>query len=126
MAGHNPTLIKNYAAGAAVAARRIVIHGSADGLVVQGAGATAALIGITTEVAAASGERCDVIKAGIADVEFGGSVSRGGPITSDSVGRAVAASPGAGANAYIIGFAEVDGASGDIGQVFIAPGRIQG
>ena len=126
MAGPNPPLVKTSTAGAAVAKRRIVKHGASAGLVIQGADAAAALIGVTPEIAADSGERCDVIKAGIADVEFGGSVSRGGPITSDSVGRAVAASPGAGANAYIIGFAEVDGASGDIGQVFIAPGRIQG
>lgn len=126
MAGHNPTLVKNYTAGAAVAKRRIVKHGASAGLVIQGADAAAALIGVTTEVAADSGERCDVIKAGIADVEYGGNVSLGAPLTSDTVGRAVAAAPGAGANAYIIGFAEVDGASGDIGQVFIAPGRIQG
>ena len=126
MAGHNPTLVKSYAAGAAVAARRIVKHGASAGLAIQGADAAAPLIGIATEVAAASGERMDVIKAGIADVEFGGTVTLGAPLTSDSVGRAVAAAPAAGANAYIIGFAETDAVVGDIGSAFIAPGRIQG
>lgn len=126
MAGHNPTLVKSYAAGAAVAARRIVKHGASAGLAIQGADAAAALIGVTTEVAAASGERCDVIKAGLADVEYGGNVALGAPLTSDASGKAVTAAPAGGANAFIIGFAEVDGVSGDIGTVFIAPGRIQG
>lgn len=114
-------------AGGAISAYRIVKHGSADGAVVQAAASTDFLIGVLDNVAAAaSGDRCEVNRAGVAEVEYGGNVTRGNPLTSDANGKAVAAAPGAGTNAYIIGFAEVSGVDGDIGSVLIAPGRIQG
>jgi hypothetical protein len=117
----NPTLIKNYLAGAAIAAFRIVKF-SADNTVIQGAAATDYLIGIADGMgASASGARVDVVKGGVAYVEFGGSVTRGGPVTADANGKAVAAAPSAGTQARIIGFAEVTAASGDIAPVLIAP-----
>lgn len=120
-------MIKNYTAGAAIAARRIVKHGGADGAVIQGAAATDALIGVCVQPAgAALNERVDVAHEGIADVEYGGTVTRGGLLTSDATGRAVAAAPGAGVNNRIIGVAVVSGAISDIGQVLIALGSLQG
>lgn len=117
---HNP-MRRNYLAAAAIAAFRIVKPGANDGEVVQGAAATDALMGVNDSIAPASGERVDIVKSGIADVEYGGNVTRGGPLTSDSVGRAVAATvPGS----RIIGFAEVSGVLGDIGQVLVAPGTL--
>lgn len=122
----NVGLIKAGTAEAAIAAYRIVKFGASDGGYVQSAAAADHHVGVCESVGPASGERVDVIKSGIADVEFGGNVTRGGPLTSDANGKAVAAAPAAGANVRIIGFAEVSGVAGDIGQVLIAPGVMQG
>lgn len=128
MAGLSPTSIKTYIAGAAIPKRRIVKFGTSDNAVILGAGAAATefLIGVTTEIDAASGEPVDVIRDGIADVEYGGTVVRGGPITADATGRAVAAAPAAGVNNRVIGYAEVSAVVGDIGPVFISPSTLQG
>lgn len=122
----NPTLTKNFNAGAAIAAYRIVKMGAADATVVQGAAATDFLMGVCTEIAAASGGRADVHIAGIADVEFGGTVTRGDEVTSDATGKAVAAAPAAGVNNRIIGLALVSAVSGQIAPVLLAPGVMQG
>lgn len=122
----NPTLIKSQIAGGAIAARRIVKPHTADGQVVQAAAATDSLTGVTGALAAVSGERCDITKTGIALIEFGGTVARGGPVTADADGKAVAAAPGAGANVRIIGFAEISAVSGDLAPVLLAPGVMQG
>jgi hypothetical protein len=122
----NPTLTKTYVAEAAVTKRRIVKPGTADGNVLLGAAVGDALIGVSADIDAAIGERVDVHHAGIVEVEYGGTVARGDPLTSDGTGRAVAAAPGAGVNNNIIGRALVAGVVGDIGKALIAPGRIQG
>jgi hypothetical protein len=123
---NNPGLIKTFVAGAAITKRRIVKFGSSDDAVIQGAAATDSLIGVTTEVDSASGERVDVILSGAADVEFGGTIARGALLTSDSNGKAVTASPSAGANNRVIGIAAVSGVSGDIGSVILAQSSLQG
>lgn len=122
----NPTQIKNVIAETAVTKYRIVKFGSADGKMVQAAAATDALIAVAGELDAAAGERLDVVTAGIADVEYGGTVARGDLLTSDANGKAVAAAPAAGVNNAVIGRAWVSGVVGDIGAVDIAPGQIQG
>lgn len=122
----NTLLNKNYVAEAAIAAYRIVKFGAADGQVLQAAAATDSLMGVMESVGPALGERCDAVKSGIADVEFGGTVARGAAVTSDANGKAVAAAPAAGSNVRIIGFAEVSAVSGDIAPVLIAPGVMQG
>lgn len=122
----NTLLNKNYLAEAAIAPFRIVRMGAADGGVLQAAAATDALIGVSEAVGPASGERCDVVKVGLADVELGGAVVRGGPVTSDATGRGVAAAPAVGANNRVIGFAEVSGVAGDIIPVYLSPCVMQG
>ncbi len=122
----NTLLNKAGTAEGAISAYRIVKPGAADGGYLQAAAATDFLTGVCESVAPASGERLDVVKSGIADVEFGGTVTRGGPVTSDASGKAVAAAPGAGSNVRIIGFAEVSAVSGDIAPVLVAPGVMQG
>lgn len=121
-----PGLQKAYLAEAIVAAFRIVKHGTADDKVIQSAAVSDKHLGVSTELPAAIGEHMDVIKSGLANIEYGGTVSRGDPLTSDSVGRAVVAAPAAGTNNRLIGFAEVAGVVGDIGQVWIEPGFMQG
>lgn len=122
----NPTLIKNYTAEGAIAAYRIVKFGAADGGVVQAAASADLIIGVNEALTVVAGERVDVIRSGIADVEFGGTVTRGQPVTADADGKAVAAAPATGVNANIVGFAEVSAVAGDIAQVSLARGVIQG
>lgn len=123
----NELLAKNFQATGAIGARRIVIA-NADGTVsVAGAGAAAtALFGVNAELDLVAGDYGDIVKAGIADVVFGGVVAAGDPLTSDLNGAAVKAAPAAGTNVRIIGFAEVAAVAGDIGQALIAPGLMQG
>jgi hypothetical protein len=126
MAGHSPILTKGFAAEALVPPRRIVKHGASDGAVVVGAASTDKVFGISSELPAQIGENCDVHLVGLAEVEYGGAVTRDDYLTSDGTGRAVAAAPGAGINAGIVGQAMVSGVAGDIGVATIHPGRIQG
>lgn len=115
------TALRNYVAFAAIAAFRIAKHGANDGEVVQGAAATDALMGVTEGIAPAAGERVDIVKSGLADIEYGGAVAKGDPLTSDADGRAVKATA---AGSRLIGFAEVAGVAGDIGLVDIALGTL--
>ena len=61
----NEILTKNYLAGAAIAARRIVKFDTTDGTVIQAAAAADLSVGVCGEVGPASGERCDVIQQGL-------------------------------------------------------------
>jgi hypothetical protein len=122
----NANLIKNFKAEAAIAAFTIVKHGTADGQVVPAAAVSDKLLGVTSDIAAAINERSDVILSGLADVLYGAAVTRGDLLTSDASGRAVTAAPAAGTNNRIIGVAMVSGVLGDIGQVDINQGMMQG
>lgn len=119
-------LEKEYVAEAAVSAWRIVKPGSTDDFVSTAAAATDKSIGVIEAVAPALGERCTVVTHGIADVTFGGTVARGDPLTSDASGRAVVAAPAAGSNVRLIGFARVSGVVGDVGEIFVQLGVMQG
>jgi hypothetical protein len=120
-------IVKTYVAEAAVGHRRIVKFGATDGSVLHAAAAADLLIGVVDNPSgAAIAERVDVVRAGLAEVEFGGTVARGARVTSDANGRAVAAAPAAGANASVIGIAERSSVSGDIGLILVLPGVMQG
>ncbi|MEQ8577571.1 MAG: DUF2190 family protein [Balneola sp.] len=123
---NNPDLVKTFDAGAAVARHRIVKFGADDDKVVQAAAVGDALIGVSAELDIASGERVDVVISGIAEVEYGGNVTRGALLTTDADGKAVAAAPATGVNNSVIGRAGESGVDGDIGSVILAPGQIQG
>ena len=122
----NIGIARNFVAGGAIPAFTIVKHGASDGVVVAGAAAADSLIGITTDIPAASGERCDVILDGLADALYGGAVTRGDLVTSDAAGRAIKAVPGAGVNHRVIGVALNSGVAGDVGQVYINHSMLQG
>lgn len=122
----NPLLYKAFAAGAAIAARRIVKFSAAE-TVIQGAAATDSLVGVSSDIAAASGENVEIVTHGIAYVEAGAAIAIGALVTSDSVGRGVTAGPAAGANNRTIGIAlEAASAAGDIIRVLLSPGSVQG
>lgn len=123
----NALLSKNYTAEGAIPAYRIVKFGATEGGVLVAAAAADKLVGVNDRLAfAVAGDRGDVVRVGIAEVEYGGTVAAGDPLTSDATGRAIVAAPAAGANVRVIGFAEVAGVVGDIGSLNISPCVMQG
>lgn len=121
-----PQLTRNYNAAAAIGANLIVKVGANDGEVLQAAASTDDLLGASTNIDSATGEPCDVIHGGIADIKLGGVVARGKYVTSDATGQGVQAAPAAGANAQVVGKALVSGIAGDIIPVLLNPTQIQG
>lgn len=121
----NPLLIKTFTAGAAIGAYKAVKF-SADNTVVLAAAATDIVIGVTGALATDSGAQCDVTLIGIAEIEYGGTVTRGAHLVSDANGDAVVAAPSAGTNNNTIGRALIAGVDGDIGYVLVNPGSVQG
>jgi Uncharacterized conserved protein (DUF2190) len=126
MAGMTPILTKGFKAEAAIVRRRICKFGAADTSVLHAAAATDFSFGISTEIDSALGEPVDLVLIGATEVEYGGAVTRGQKLTSDAVGRAIAAAPGAGVNAQIIGVAQVSGVLGDIGTALLSHSVMQG
>ena len=126
MAGRTDGRSKNFKAGGAIAARTIVKFGGADDTVVAAAAATDKLLGVSSEIAAASGEPCDVFLTGIAEVISGGTIARGDLVTSDASGFAVTAAPSAGTNNRVIGAALASAVSGDILAIQLGAGSFQG
>ena len=122
----NPGLFKSFTAAAAIGAFRIVRLSAAE-TVTPATAATDSLLGVNSDVAPATGERCDVVLTGIAFVEAGAAVALGALITSDSVGRGVTAAPAAGTNNRIIGVAmDAAVAAGDVIRVLLQQGTTQG
>lgn len=126
MAGRTDGLIKNFRATGLIEPYRIVKFGAADTDVTQAAGAADASFGVSIELQALAGERVDVAISEIADVRYGGNVTRGDFLTSDAQGRAVVATPAAGVSVRTIGVAMVSGVLNDVGSARLAPGRFTG
>lgn len=123
----NEMLNKNYTAEGVIPAYRLVKFGTADGGVLVAAAATDKVIGVNDRLAfAAIGDRGDVVRVGIAEVEYGGTVAAGDLLMSDASGRAIVAAAAAGSNVRIVGVAEVAGVLSDIGSMCIEPGMFQG
>jgi hypothetical protein len=122
----NIVLARNYKAESAIAAFTLTKHGTVDGNALPAAAATDGLLGVSTDIAAAIGERVDVIVAGVADVLYGGVVTRGDLLTADASGRAVKAVPAAGINNRVVGIANVSGVLGDVGSMILAASSVQG
>lgn len=116
-------------ADVALTNNRIVKQGSGDYAVTTAVASTDLLYGVVNEkpYGVAAGEVVDVVRAGICWVEAGAAITRGAPVTADSLGRGVTAAPAAGVNARLIGFAdEAATAAGDVIRVLLSPGLIQG
>lgn len=110
--------IKSYIADAAILPFRIVKAGAADGSIAQAAAATDASMGVADSLGAgAAGDSVDVIVSGYASVTYGGTVTRGAPLTADASGRAIVATA---EGSRLIGFAVVAGVVGDVGTVDLA------
>lgn len=120
------TEFKSLIAQAAVSGFLIVKPGTADFTAVPAAAATDLLLGTADSLDKDTGEMVDLDLRPIAEVKYGAAVTRGQPLTSNAVGRAVPAAPAAGSNVRIIGFALKNGVDGDVGSYLRAPGVLQG
>ena len=132
MSYKNSLLTKDYEAGAAIAQCKIVKFDATDEEVIAAAAATDLLIGVVDIAqnddgnAVAEGDPVDVILSGIAEVEAGGTITRGAWVTSDADGHAIAAAPANDTNMQVIGRAMASAVDGDIFPLFVLPGQIQG
>lgn len=104
-----------------IAPYRICAHGTADYAVKQATAATDALMGTTDELGKQANGRVDVCMGWLPEVEAGGTLAAGDPITSDANGKAVKATIG---GSRIIGFAMTSASSGDIIPYQFAPGTL--
>ncbi len=121
------SIIKNYVASGAIGQYLVGKFASADGTVAQSSAATDLSIGVCCQPGgAADGERVDMVRSGMAEVQYGGTIARGKKLTANSAGKVVEAAPSAGANVQIIGIAEVSGVANDIVWMLLAPGVMQG
>ena len=94
MSGAIRGLVQTKIASGAVANRRIVAFGSADNTAIQAAASTNKFLGVSDlplGASAATGEPFDVIRCDIAEVDFGGTITRGDRLTADSNGKAISA-----------------------------------
>lgn len=130
MTMRNQGLVKTFNAGGSVNHARFVKFDSDDRTVIQSAAAGDSTIGVSdfnaTATATASGERVDVQLTDVATVTYGGTVTRGQLLMSDSTGRAITAAAAAGVNVRYCGVAMVSGVVGDLGAVLLTPGSFQG
>jgi hypothetical protein len=117
---------KTYVAGGALTARQLVKFGADDKTVVAAAAAGDDVIGVTGDLAAASGERVDVFHSGIMSVKAGGTVARGKLVVSDANGNGIQAAPAAGTNNGVLGRSLNDAVSGDLFDVLVQIGTTQG
>jgi len=108
----NPGLTKTMDASGAIKPFRIVAHGTNDFEVKQASDKTQPLLGTTDEVGRTPSGEVDVALSDMPDVEFGGSVAAGDPLTTDADGRAIKATV---SGSRIVGFAHTSAAAGVIG-----------
>ena len=117
---NNNALIKSFLATAATAQHTIVKFGANDDTIANSTAATDALLGVINEIGAtaddvANGATVDIILCGIAEIKLGGTVARGGKITSGAAGVGVAGVAGN----QGIGKAMRSGVAGDIIPVLL-------
>lgn len=113
-------LIKSRNATTAIPAYRFVKEGAADGTAVPAVDAASAIIGVSSELDTAVGERVSVQQGGnVAEIMFGGNVTRGDYLTADAQGRAITTTT---TGARYGGIAEVSGVLGDIGTCTVVLG----
>ena len=119
MMGQTSGLEKTVKCTAAIAtAFTIAKFGGDDDTLSLAAAATDNLLGIFQHTTLAAGEDVRVMLSQISLAKLGGTVTRGGPITSDAAGKGIAAVLGQ----NIIGFALASGVDGDLIPLLIAPG----
>ncbi len=117
----NPLLIKNYDSATGIAKNRIVTvdYGATAPEVAQSEDQDGELLGVSL-LDSVEGDRVDIVIQGIADVEYGSSVTIGQLLTADADGKAIPVIPSALDDRRIIGLALAPGVAGDIGSMLIS------
>jgi hypothetical protein len=121
-----PVFTKSFEAEAAVAGYRFVAFSdvSATDKVSQAAAETDPILGVSDAMGAEAGGMLDVHLGGIAAVQLGGTVTAGAPLTADEDGFAVVAAATASTTVRYGGFACGPGVTGDIIDIWLAPGLL--
>lgn len=121
-----PTFTKSFQAVGAIAPYRVAAFTGPDGAVQQAASATDPLVGAADGLGGSPGSTVDVDQGGWSEVQAGGPIAAGDPLTSDANGCAVKAAPAAGATANCIGIAQVAAVAGDVLDYLVAPFVLRG
>lgn len=120
-----PTFTRAYEISATVRPYRIARFSdtAASQKVAEATVNTQPLIGTFDKLAASAavGQMVDVHRSGLCQVELGGTVTAGAPLTSDAQGRAIAAVAAAATQVRIIGFADQPGVIGDVIDYWCEP-----
>ena len=90
----NVGLVKTFTANGAINENRIVSFSGGNRIAAQAAASTESFAGVAavpTGATIANGEPFDVIKSGVADVLYGGTIAVGNRLTTNSLGKAVSA-----------------------------------
>lgn len=127
MMGATAGLEKSVKCTAAIATAFLIAKfGADDDTLSQATASTEDLVGVFQHTTSAAGDEVRVMLDGISRVVLGGTVTRGGLVTSDAAGKAVAIGAVAGTNYASIGRALASGVAGDIIPVLLNPSRPQG
>lgn len=127
MIGQTSGIEKSVKCTAALATAFLIAKfGADDDTLSQATASTEELVGVFQHTTAGAGEEVRVMLDGITRVKLGGTVTRGGLLTSDANGKAVAIGAVVGTNYAVIGRALASGAADDIIPMLLAPSRAQG
>ena len=127
MMGATSGLEKSVKCTAAIATQFLIAKfGADDDTLSQATASTEDLVGVFQHTTTAAGQEIRVMLDGISRVKLGGTVTRGGLLTSDANGKAVAIGAVGGTNYAVIGRAMASGVADDIIPMKIALSRAQG
>jgi hypothetical protein len=126
MMGATSGIEKSVKCTAAVAAFTLAKFGADDDTLSTASASSDDIIGVFQHATSSASEEVRVMLTGISRVKLGGTVARGGWITSDASGQGVAIGSTAGTNYSALGRALASGVSGDIIPVLLEVGRPQG
>ncbi|MCW5723450.1 MAG: hypothetical protein KIS81_00665 [Maricaulaceae bacterium] len=119
-----PLLTAAAIAAAVIAGRRFVVHAETEGAAIQASSGDDPIWGVSNTQGAAEGAVCDVIEAGEAILELGGTVAAGDDLTADAAGKGVKADPDPGETVQAGARARQGGAAGDFIRVIVNPYRL--
>lgn len=127
MIGATSGIEKSVKCTAAIATAFLIAKvGADDDTFSQATASTEDLVGVFQHTTVAANEEIRVMLSGISRVKLGGTVARGGLVTSDANGKAVAIGAVGGTNYATIGRALASGVVDDIIPVLLSPSRAQG
>lgn len=119
-----PETIHTFTTTAVAIAAYHIVAAAANDLIAIAAAATDKLIGTTDSLGAEASAATGIALGGVAEVQLGGNVAFGAPITANADGEGVTAAGAAAATHFIIGYALKAGVDGDVIPYRVAPGVI--